>query len=108
MESPFFLVHSRDPLESHTRLLGKGTIRYLGDDKGLILFAEIRKLWSAHAKALQESRQLKTDKVEKNKHYKAHNFKVGQLIAVRNHLRNAFEYRFISDYRVLDIVNEHT
>ena len=106
LESPFFLVHGRDPLEGHTGLLGKGNIRYLGNDKGLILFAEIHKLWSAHTKALQESRQLKTDKVEKNKHFKAHNFKVSQLTAVKNHLRNTFESRFISDYRMLDRVNE--
>ena len=46
LESQFFLVHGRDPLEGHTRLLGKGNIRYLGDDKGLILFTEICKLWS--------------------------------------------------------------
>ena len=65
-------------------------------------------MWSAHIKALQESRQLKTDKVKKNKHFKAHNFKVGQLLAVKNHLRNTFESRFMSDYRLLDIVNEGT
>ena len=29
----FFLVHGRDPLEGCTGLLGKGRIRYLGDDK---------------------------------------------------------------------------
>ena len=83
MESPFFLVHGRDPLEGHTGLLGKGSIRYLGDDKGLILFAEIHKLWAAHTKALEENRQLKTEKMEKNEHFKAHDFKVGQLIAVK-------------------------
>ena len=59
LEIPFFLIHGRDPLEGCTRLLGKDNIRYLGNDKGLILFAEIHKLWSAHAKALQENRQLK-------------------------------------------------
>ena len=107
-ESPFFLIHSRDPLEGHTGLLGKSDIRCLGDDKGLILFAEIHKVWLAHAKALQESRQLKTDKVEKNKHFKAHDFKIGQLVAVKNHLRNTYESKFISDYRVLDIVNDCT
>ena len=107
LESPFFLVHGRDPLEGCTGLLGKGSIRYLGDNKGLILFAELFNLWSAHAKALQENRQLKTEKVEKNKHFKAHNFKVSQLIAVKNHLRNTFKSRFMSDYRVLKIVNEH-
>ena len=78
LESPFYLVHGRDSLEGHTGLLGKSYIRYLGDDKGLILFADICKLWLAHPKALRGNRQLKTDKVEENKHFKAHNFKIGQ------------------------------
>ena len=108
LEGPFFLIHGRDTLEGHTKLLSKCDIRYLGGDKGLILFAEICKLLLAHVKALQENRQLKTDKVEKNKYFKAHGFKIGQLIAVKNHLRNTFESKFISDYRVLDIVNKHT
>ena len=59
LETPFFLIHGRDLLEGCTRLLGKGNIRYLGNDKGLILFTEICQLWSAHAKALQENRQIK-------------------------------------------------
>ena len=108
LEKSIFLVHRRDPLEGCTRLLGHGNIRYLGDDKGLILFTEIHKLWSAHTKALQENRQLKTEKVEKNKHFKAHNFKVGQLIALKNHSRNTFKSRFVSDYRILKIVKKHT
>ena len=65
-------------------------------------------MWSAHAKALQENRHLKTKKAENNKHFKAHDFKAGQLIAVKNHLRNTFESRFVSDYKVLEIVNECT
>ena len=44
LESPFFLVNGRDPLEGYTRLLGKCNMRYLGNDKGLILFTEICKL----------------------------------------------------------------
>ena len=56
----------------------------------------------------RKKRHLKTEKVEENKHFKTHDFKVGQLIAVKNHLRNTFESRFISDYRVLVIVNECT
>ena len=62
LESPFFLVHGRDPLEGCTRLLGLGSIRYLGDYKGLILFTELHKSWSAHAKSLQKNRLLKTEK----------------------------------------------
>ena len=65
LESPFFLIHGRDLLEGCTGLLGKGNIRYLGNDKWLILFAEICKLWPAHAKALQESRQLKQIKLKR-------------------------------------------
>ena len=75
---------------------------------GKSYFAEICKLWLNHAKALQENRQLKTDEVEKNKHFKARDFKIGQLIAVKNHLRNTFESKFIADYRVLEIVNDCT
>ena len=108
LESPFFLIHRRDPLEGHTRLLGSGNIRYLGDDKGLILFTKLRKLWSAHTKSLQANRLLKTKKVERNKDFKSYNFKVGQLVAVKNHLRNTFETKFVSDYRILKIVNECT
>ena len=102
MESPFFLIHGKDPLEGCARLLGSGNIRYMDDDKGL------HKLWLSHAKSLQENRLLKTETVEQNKHFKSHNFKVGQLIAVKNHLRNTFETRFISDYRILKIINDCT
>ena len=108
LESPFFLICGRDPLEGHARLLGSGNIRYLGEDKGLILFAKLHKLWSAHAKSLQENRLLKTEAVKRNKNFKSHNFKVGQLIAVKNHLRKTFETKFVLDYRILKIVNEPT
>ena len=108
VESPFFLIHGTDPLEGHARLLGSGNIRYLGDDKGLILFAELHKLWLTYAKSLQENRLLKTETVKRNKSFKSHNFKVGQLIAVKNHLRNKFKTKFVSDYRILKIVNECT
>ena len=37
-----------------------------------------------------------------------HKFKVGQLVAVKNHSRNTFDTRFISDYRILKIINECT
>ena len=64
LESPFFLIHGRDPLEGHAGLLGSGNIMYMGNDKGLILFAELHKLWLNHAKSLQENRLLKTETLE--------------------------------------------
>ena len=89
-------------------MLGSGNIRYMGNGKGLILFAELCKLWLSHAKHLQEKWLLKSETLESNKHFKLHYFKVGQLIAVKNHLRNTFDTKFISDYRVLKIINECT
>ena len=53
MESPFFLIHGRDPLEGNTRLLGSGNTRYMGNNKGLILLAELCKLWLCHANKLK-------------------------------------------------------
>ena len=87
LESPFFLIHGRDPLEGFTGLFGSVDIRYIGNDKGLILFAKLHKLWLTHAKSLQDNRLLKTDALECNKHFKSHKFKVGQLVAVKNHLK---------------------
>ena len=86
LESPFFLIHGRDPLERHTRLFGSGDTRCMGNEKGLILFAKQRKLWFTHAKSLQQNRLLKTDTLEHNKIFKSHHFKEGQLVAVKNHL----------------------
>ena len=108
LRSPFFLIHSRDLLEGCTGLFRKNDVRYLGDNKGLILFTEICKLWSAHATALQENRQLRTDWVKKNKNFKAHDFKISQLIVFKNHLKNTFEFNFTADYRVFEIANNHT
>ena len=90
LERPSFLIHGRDTLEGHARLFGSGDIRYMGDDKGLILFAKLCKLWLTHAKSLQENRLLKTDTLEHNKNFKSHKFRVGQLIAVKNHLKIHF------------------
>ena len=64
LESPFFLIHGRDPLEGHAGLLGSGNIRYISDNKGLILFAKLHKLWLSHAKSLQENRLLKSETLE--------------------------------------------
>ena len=62
----------------------------------------------SHAESLQENRLLKTEALECNKHFKLHKFKVGQLVAVKNHLRNMFDTRFVSDYRIVKIINKHT
>ena len=37
-----------------------------------------------------------------------HMILISQPIVVKNHLRNTFESKFITDYRVLEIVNDWT
>ena len=108
LESPFFLIHGRDPLEGQTGVFSSGDTRYMGDEKVLILFTKLKKIWLTHAKSLQENRLLKTDMLEQNKNFKSHHFKVGQLIAVKNHLKSTFYPKFVSDYRILNIINECT
>ena len=95
-------------MEGCAGLFGSGDTRYMGNEEGLILFAKLRKLWLTHAKSLQENRLLKTDTLECNKNFKSHHFKVGQLVAVKNHLKSMFDPRFVSDYRILNIINECT
>ena len=108
LESPFFLIHGRDPLEGHAGPFGLGDTRYMGDDKGLILFTELHKLWLTHAKSLPENRLSKTNTLECNKHFQSDHFKVGQLVADKNHLKSMFDTKFVSEYRILNIINECT
>ena len=69
LESLFFLIHGRDPLEGHTGLFCLGDTRYMGNEKGLILIAELKKLWLTHAKNLEEHRLLKTAMLECHKNF---------------------------------------
>ena len=46
--------------------------------------------------------------MEHNKNFKSHHYKVGQLVTVKKHLKSMFDPKFISDYRILDIINECT
>ena len=109
LESLFFLIHGRDWLEGCTQDYSDEVVSGIWvTTKDSSLFTKLCKLWSAHTKSLQENRLLKTEKIEKGKNFKSHNFKVGQLVAVKNHLRNTFETKFVSDYRLSKIVNEHT
>ena len=75
LESLIFLIHGRDPLEGKAGLFGSGDTRYMGNEKGLLLFAELRKLCLTHAKSLQENRLLKTNTLEHNKNCKSHHFR---------------------------------
>ena len=64
LESTFYLVHGRDPLEGRISSL-QSYCRYVGDQPGWLAVQELRKMWKLHAKPLEENRR--TDPVENKK-----------------------------------------
>ena len=80
-ESPYFLMFGRDPYMPLNKLLSQAT-RYLGTDKGI-----------PDLEALQNLLRMKTTQIEyaatkRNQSFKPvkpHDFKVGDLVLVRNH-----------------------
>ena len=58
LESPFYLVQGRDPLEHRLNNL-ENYCRYHSDQPGWIAVQELRKLWKLHAKLLTENRFTK-------------------------------------------------
>ena len=57
LESPFYLVHNRDPLEGRLSNL-QNYYRYVGDQPGQLAAQELRKMWRVHAKLLEENRWM--------------------------------------------------
>ena len=54
-ESPFYLVHGRDPFEGRLSSL-QNYCRYVGDQPGWLAVQELRKMWKLHAELLKENR----------------------------------------------------
>ena len=105
LESPFYLVYGRDPLEGRLSNLQK-YCRYVGDQPGQLAVQEMRKMCKLHAKLLKERRR--TDPVENKKITKATNLKIGQLFFAKDHQKVTFNPTYIYDHRVSGILNDST
>ena len=96
-ESPFFLMFSRDPYISQAR-------RYLGTDEGI-----------PNLEALQNLLQMTTAQIEyaatrrnqKFKPVKPHDFKVGDLVLVRNHVSKALQEKYQDNFHVIQILGKN-
>ena len=102
-ESPFFLMFGRDPYMPLNKLLSQA-MRYLGTDEGI-----------PDLEALQNLLQMTTTQIEytatkRNQSFKPvkpHNFKVGDLVLVRNHMSKAFQEKYQDSYRVVKLLGKN-
>ena len=96
-ESPFFLMFSRDPYMPLNQLISQAR-RYLGTDEGI-----------PDLEALQNLLQMTTAQIEyaatrrnqKFKPVKPHDFKVGDLVLVRNLMSKAFQEKYQDSFHVI-------
>ena len=102
-ESPFFLLFGRDPYMPLNKLLSQAT-RYLGTDEGI-----------PYLEALQNLLQMTTAQIEYAtmkrsqcfKPMKPHDFKVGDLVLVRNHTSKAFQDKYQDSYQVVKLLGKN-
>ena len=93
-ESPFFLMFGRDPYMPLNKLLSQAK-RYLGKDEGIPNLEVLQNLLQV------TTTQIKYATTRRNqcfKPVKPHNFKVGDLVLVRNHMSKAFQEKYQDSY----------
>ena len=81
--------------------------RYYGNNKGKIILAVFHKLWKYHAAYIRDIHNRKDD-FSPSKPTNNAKFKIGQAVIVRNHACLTLEPKYLTDYRVLKILNEST
>ena len=101
LESQFYLVHCKDPLEGRLSNL-QNYCRYLSDQPKLIAVQKLGMLWKLHAKLLRENRVTKP--TNDRKVTKVSDLKVGQLAFVKDHDKCPFDPMYTFDHRVAAIV----
>ena len=90
MESPFFLMFSRDPYIPLNQLMEQAK-RYLGTDEGILDLEALQNLLQ------MTTAQIKYAAKRRNQNFKPvkpHDFKVGDLVLVRNHTSKAFQEKY--------------
>ena len=98
-ESPFVLMFGRDPITPFAKLLEPAP-RYWGDFGGHLKMDLLRKLYlltAENVKRAREGQDLTESDVQKN------DFKVNDLVLVRDVTSGAFALRYTPNYRIVAI-----
>ena len=98
-ESPFVLMFGRDPITSFAKLLEPAP-RYWGDCGGHLKMNLLRKLYLLTAENVKRAREGR-DPTENTAHRS--NFKVNDLVLVRDVTSGAFAPRYSPNYRIVAI-----
>ena len=103
MESPFFLMFSRDPYMSLNQLMEQAK-RYLGTDEGILDLEALQNLLQ------MTTAQIKYAAKRRNQNFKPvkpYDFKVGDLVLVRNHTSKAFQEKYQDSFRVIRLLGKN-
>ena len=107
LESSFYLVFGRDPLEGRLTHI-QGYCRYVREQPVRQMVQELQKLWKVHAETLHDI-QTQKDPGEGDdyvKYYKATDLKTGQLVLIKKNTGISFDPKYLVNHRVVQIVNE--
>ena len=98
-ESPFFLMFGRDPYMPLNKLLSQ-VMRCLGTDEGIPDLEALQNLLQMTTTQIQYAA---TKRNQSFKPMKPDDFKVGDLVLVRNHTSKAFQEKYQDSYRVVKL-----
>ena len=96
-ESPFILMFERDPITPVTKLL-EPRPRYYGERGGALKMDTLRRLYTIVVQNIRKAREKLPKKEEES-----HNFKVNDMVLVKDPDAAIFEPRYQSNFRVTAI-----
>ena len=97
-ESPFVLMFGRDPITPVAKLL-EPKPRYYGDKGNFLKMDTLRRLYRVVAENIRKARE----KLPKKEENKPHQFKINNLVLVKDPCSAVFEPRYQPNYRVTAI-----
>ena len=81
--------------------------RYTGTKLSHLAVDKLKSMWRLHEELLWDTRQDK-DPGDEGKFDKVSNFKIGQVVLIKNHTTSTFQPKYLADHRVIKIVNDST